>query len=242
MIPGILKKYQKREILAGILIGVTTGWICFRHPLGMIAGLALFPFYLRYAFAGRVKKRKQNLEREFKDVMAILYSSCAAGNTIEKACRDCLIQMREEKDRYEIFYPEFLKIINGLQRNRPFDELITEMADRLEHEEVLQFVQIIRVAKRSGGSIADIIQTSMNTLSLRMEINNEIDVILSGKKGEFGVMLLVPPGILLYMSLCSGDYMDVLYTTLAGRAVMIAAIGIFIVAVIIGNKILEIKV
>lgn len=55
-------------------------------------------------------------------------------------------------------------------------------------------------------------------------------------------MLIVPPAILIYMNLCSADYMSVLYTTLTGRILMTAALVLYGIAMLIGYKILDIQV
>ena len=54
-------------------------------------------------------------------------------------------------------------------------------------------------------------------------------------------MLIVPPAILIYMNLCSADYMSVLYTTLTGRILMTALV-LYGIAMLIGYKILDIQV
>ena len=81
-----------------------------------------------------------------------------------------------------------------------------------------------------------------DTMNLRMEINSEIETILAGKRGEWRIMLIVPPGILCYMNMCSSEYMNILYTGLTGRLVMTAALMVYAAAVWTGHKILDIHV
>lgn len=55
-------------------------------------------------------------------------------------------------------------------------------------------------------------------------------------------MLIVPPGILCYMNMCSSEYINILYTGLTGRLVMTAALMVYAAAVWTGHKILDIHV
>ena len=98
------------------------------------------------------------------------------------------------------------------------------------------------VARKSGGSLSSIIRHTADTMNLRMEINSEIETILAGKRGEWRIMLIVPPGILCYMNMCSSEYMNILYTGLTGRLVMTAALMVYAAAVWTGHKILDIHV
>lgn len=178
---------------------------------------------------------------EFRDVMAILYSSTAAGGTIEKALRDARQDMKASGNRYPLLLPEFERMCLRMDRNIPVDEVLSDFAARSQDEDITYFVELLAIAKKSGGSLADIIHHTADMMNMRMEINSEIETVLAGKRGELKVMLVVPPAILLYMNLCSPDYMAVLYDTLAGRAVMITALSAYGIAALIGRKILDIR-
>ena len=113
---------------------------------------------------------------------------------------------------------------------------------RSEDEDIAYFVRILTVARKSGGSLSSIIRHTADTMNLRMEINSEIETILAGKRGEWRIMLIVPPGILCYMNMCSSEYMNILYTGLTGRLVMTAALMVYAAALWTGHKILDIHV
>lgn len=242
----IKEKFKKiedgKEIVKGAGFLLAAGWLCFRSPLWCAAGLVLLPFYLKYRKKEKQRKRQAVLQREFKDVMAILYSSTAAGGTLEKAFRDAADDMKASGGKYPVLLPEFERICFRLSRNIPMEDVLEDFAKRSGDEDISQFVRILSIAKKSGGSLSEIIRHTVDTMILRMEINDEIDTLLAGKKGELKVMMIVPPGILLYMNLCSAEYMTILYETLTGRCVMLAAVIVYSIAVLIGEKILDIQI
>ena len=82
----------------------------------------------------------------------------------------------------------------------------------------------------------------MKDISEKMEVENEIDTLLSAKKLEFRIMCVIPMGIILYMKLAFPEFMQVLYGNLFGGAVMSMCLGIYLAAWRIGKAIVEIEV
>ncbi|MGN0205399.1 MAG: type II secretion system F family protein [Coprococcus sp.] len=229
------------EWLKGILLISVAGWLCFRSWKACLVGMILLPFYLKSIKKEKIRKKQVLLWGEFRDVMAMLYSSTAAGGTMEKALRDARQDMKASENRYQLLLPEFERMCLRLDRNIPMEEVLNDFAARSQDEDITYFVQLLSIAQKSGGSLADIIHHTADMMNMRMEINTEIETILAGKRGELKVMLIVPPAILLYMNLCSPDYMAVLYSTLAGRFVMVIALFAYGAAAVIGRKILDIR-
>lgn len=142
----------------------------------------------------------------------MMYSSTAAGGTLEKALRDVRKDMLVSAGRYQVLLPEFEKICIQLDRNISVETVLNDFADRCNDKDILYFVKILNIARKSGGALSDIIRHTSDTMNLRMEINSEIDTLLAGKKGEWKVMLIVPPAILnLYEFVLCGLYVSALY-------------------------------
>lgn len=231
----------KEWLKGGLLIGAA-GWLCFRSWLVCLAGMVLLPFFVRAREKQMDRTRQYQLWREFRNVTTILYSSTAAGGTMEKAFRDAARDMAASARNYPLLLPEFQRLCHQLDSNRSMEEALTELAMRCRDEDIASFVEILCIARKSGGSLSEIIRQLTDTMNMRMEVNTEIETILAGKRGEWKVMMIVPPAILLYMNLCSASYMNILYETLAGRAVMAAALAIYGIAAVAGQRILDIKV
>lgn len=236
------KKYLMMDACQGIGIGIFVGWICYRSWMACVFGILGVPFYILYKIKKRKKERQMTLWREFKDATAMMYSSTAAGGTLEKALKDTRHDMKHSDTNYQVLIPEFDRMCLQLEQNQSLDAVLTSFAERSKDEDIAYFVRILIVARKSGGSLADIIRHTADTMNLRMEMNEEIETLLAGKRGEWKVMLVVPPGILLYMNICSAEYMNILYTNPMGRVLMTFALVIYGAAILIGNKILNIRV
>ena len=114
------------------------------------------------------------LWHEFKDAAAMLYSSTAAGGTLEKALRDTCCDMKTSDSSYQVLLPEFERICMHLDQNRSLESVLEDFAVRSEDEDIAYFVRVLTVARKSGGSLSSIIRHTADTMNLRMEINSEM--------------------------------------------------------------------
>ena len=110
--------------------------------------------------------------------------------------------MKTSDSSYQVLLPEFERICMHLDQNRSLESVLEDFAVRSEDEDIAYFVRVLTVARKSGGSLSSIIRHTADTMNLRMEINSEIETILAGKRGEWRIMLIVPPGFLCYMNMC----------------------------------------
>ena len=225
--------------LKAALILAGAGWLCYRLWWVLLPAL---PLLARYFREEKHQKRYAAVQSEFKDVMRLLYSSAASGSTLEKTLRDTAADMAADAMRYPCLLPEFTKLCRRLDRNVPISDALSQMSGHIGDEDIRHFVQILIIASKSGGSLPDIIHRTSETMALKIAANEEIETILAGKKGEFMVMLIVPAGILFYMTLTSPAYMQVLYEGITGRLIMTAVLVIYVAAALIGRKILNIRI
>ena len=75
-----------------------------------------------------------------------------------------------------------------------------------------------------GGDLAKIIEHATNVITDKMTIEREIRVITNQKKMEGRLISLMPFVMLLAMNFLSYSYVEPLYTTIAGRIIMTAAL------------------
>ena len=106
------------DSLQGVLLGCLIGWLCYRSVVTSLLGIMIVPFYIKYKRRMREKSRKQMLWHEFKDAAAMMYSSTAAGGTLEKALRDTCCDMKTSDSSYQVLLPEFERICMHLDQNR----------------------------------------------------------------------------------------------------------------------------
>ena len=84
---------------------------------------------------------------------------------------------------------------------RPVEELFLSLGERTRIEDIENFAAVFSTAKRTGGDMDKVIQTSARMLGDKIEVKKEIEATLAAKKAEQMIMSLMPAGIILYLQL-----------------------------------------
>lgn len=190
-----------------------------------------------------IEKRKNQLTLQFKDMLYSLSSALSVGKSVETGIRDSLQDLR-------VMYPdpntdilrEMEYILRGIGMNNTVEEMFAQFGERAHLEDIDNFVDIFVTCKRTGGDLIEVMRSTSNTIGEKIEVKQEINTMVSGKKYEFNFMMILPVIMVEFLALTSGDYMDPVFTEPAGIAAMTAAIAIFAVAYVVGSKIMKIDI
>lgn len=201
-----------------------------------MSGIGAFCFYsIRQK---KIEQAKKELTVQFRECILSVAASLRAGYAVENAFRECRQDMVLLYGDGALICGELDYIRRGLDINIVLEELLTNLADRSDCPEIREFARIFVLAKRNGGSMPDIIRGSAAMIGQKIELQQEIATMLSGKQMEQNIMKLMPFGILLYISLTNRGYFDVLYHNWQGAALMTGCLGIYLLAYIMGERIM----
>lgn len=229
-------------ILAYIVIFIV-GFIFYeRIILAALLGLLAFKFP-KMRTAQIIKSRKNALNIQFKDWLYSLSSSMAAGRSIEMA-------FKESYRDLEIIYTnpetpimkELQHMIRCLEMNETVENVVGEFAERTHIEDIMNFADVIKISKRSGGNLVEVIRSTSNVLGDKIETKMDIETTISGKKFESRVLCCMPIAMVAILTATSYDYMEKVFTTFIGHTVMTISIAMFVAAFFIGEKIMDIEV
>lgn len=234
-----------REIVTGYIIGflavflaseIMFGVVIASLILGGIVGLAAIPVYKRYLF----KKRTQKITLQFRDMLDSLSNSFSAGKNTSMAFVDAYNDMEMAYGAKAIIVSEINIIINGLNNNFTIEDLLTDMALRCGIDDMSSFAQTFCVCNRLGGNLKRVVCDSRDIINDKIEIEMEIETTISSNKNEMNILSILPFFIILMMKTMGNSAITA--NTAVNVAVKFIAIGMFIVAYIIGQKITDIKV
>ena len=89
-------------------------------------------------------------------------------------------------------------MVHQLDLNMTAEEVMKQFADRVKEEDVENFVTVFGAAKRLGGDSIAIIRHAADAIGEKMEVEREIQVMLTSKKLEFKIMCVIPFVIIVY--------------------------------------------
>ena len=237
---------RMKERLVCLLIsgGISGGiaWLFYRSAWGLLLFPAVYALCGKRYRDGQLRRRKERLLLEFKDAMQSVSAALLAGYAVENAWREAEREMRELHGESSLLVAELAQINAAVRMNEPLERLLAEFAARSGCEEIESFAEVFLFARRGGGDFANLIRLTVDKISGRMDVEREINTVLSGRKLEGRIMNVMPAAILAYLSISSGDFLEVLYGNSFGVLVMSGALVMYALAMKLSEHILDIQV
>ena len=242
------RDYQKMQWTAGELIMVigksgfvviVLAYFFYRSIWAVIPLTIVGVLFFRMETARKVERVKEELVLQFKECILSVVTSLKAGYAVENAFVESRNDMKLLYGEKSIIYTELEYLRRGLVINITLEELLTDLAMRSGSEDIMQFAQVFVIAKKSGGRLPDIIETTALAIGRRIDAMQEIKTMLSGRQMEQNIMKVMPFGILLYVGMSYPGYFEALYHNLQGIAIMTVCLVIYLAAFVMGDHILQ---
>lgn len=189
-------------------------------------------------------KRKRELSQQFQQALFSLSSSLVAGRSIENAF------IEVTNDLY-LLYPnpdthiikEFELINRRLENRETIEHALTDFSQRAGVDDITSFTDVFVTCKRTGGDLVEVIRRTSTLISQKLEVEQEISVMVSQKKFESNAISMAPIIIVAVLSYSASDYMIPLYRwSDFGPIVMTICLLIIGFSFWISQKIMDIKV
>lgn len=229
------------SLIAAIFI-FAVSYLFYRSALFAAALCPLGIIYLKYKRQKLIIKRKNELNLQFKDLLISLSSSLSAGRALENAfdgALEDLLVLYPSDEAYII--KETKIIIHKLSYNITVEEAISDFAKRSGIDDIKNFADVIVICKRTGGNLIDAIKNSAGIISDKIEMKQEIETLLSARKFEQKILNIMPIGLIFILSITASDYISPVFTTSQGRVAMTVCLLLLLLAFLISNKIMNIK-
>lgn len=239
-------QYTRKELLLNALTGFAGSAVLFylfyRHWLvclgGGIVGAILYLKYRKHVLA---ETRKWMLMIEFKDVMDSMVSALAAGYSMENAVTEAYRDLMLLQGKETTMLQELRQIRQKLRLQHTLDSLLLDLGRRSGVEDIVTFAQIYATARRSGGNLVQIMKRTAANIGEKVEIQREIQTMIAGKKMEATCMMVIPLFIILYLQICSPEFLQPLYGNWLGALFMTAALFVYITGVVWSRHIMKIQ-
>ncbi len=210
-------------------------FVLFFAPLGL-------PAISLYAHK-RATDRRELFLLQFRDLLYYLSAALAAGKALEPAFLDATASLSAQYGRGDTILLASLRHVHArMALRQPIETELAALAEETELEDVRSFADVIAVCRRSGGNLVEVMQQSVRVLREKMEIRREMETAWAAKRLEQRILCVSPVFLILLVRLGSGDFMDPMYQTPAGRLMMTLALGLICVGFMIGERIMRAQV
>ena len=126
------------------------------------------------------KRRKQQLEREFRDVILSVSANIQAGYSVENAFCESYRDINMLYGADSAMAKELYLMMGKLRNNEQLEDIIMNLGDRSGVRDIRDFADVFRIAKRNGGSLQRVIENTVYIMEGKYEVAREIKTIMSG--------------------------------------------------------------
>ena len=212
-------------------------------PFSLVVSL-IGLLYPRMIIIGLIHKRKTLLNYQLKEAMFSLSSSLKAGASLQMAIERTVYDLERiyYSDKDAPIVAEFRRMSEELSVGYSVEETLVSFRNRVQLEDVDDFVNATLIAKTRGGNLMEILNNISRIISEKIEVKQEISVMTAGKRMEAKILSVMPIGIVTSLTLLSPDYMAPMYDSIIGK--MLLFMGFIFIAInyFISRKIVNIEV
>ena len=238
--PGLDLKGEVECMIEGLLLICLFAYFFFRSYLAIVILAPGILFYRKEKMKRIGHKRKFLLEQQFKETLLSVQTNLQSGYSVENAFLESypyIVNLYGKKSDMAV---ELNRIQRGLFNGDTMEHLLWDLGRRCPESALEDFANIYVIAGKTGSGWTDIIVKIIENISQKMEMKQEIETLIHGKKLESRLMCIIPFFILFYMDLTSEGYFDVLYHNPAGIVIMSFCMVAYVFAFLISEKITEI--
>lgn len=227
-------------LLKGTILLSVISFLFYNSWIGVPAGIPLLFLYYRLEHKKLLKKKREQLEEHFKEALLGILSALKAGHSIENAFMEAYKELAYRFGNEDVMVKELLLINRQVKNNIAIEQLVEKFAGKTKSDDIVDFAHVFTIARKSGGDMGKIMERTISIIARRMEIKEDIRILVAGKKYEQQIMNLVPMGIVLYIRLSNPGYFNGLYGNFMGIMIMTAVLLIYLGAYCLSERILEI--
>lgn len=239
-----MARREKLTVVCGLAVMMAfAGYIFY----GTLLFCLLLPFVYKpgmKAYCGfRVRRRKNQLLIQFRDLLFSLSASFAAGRHMEEAMEEARENLEELYGSRGLMAGELEHMLRSIQETGEGEvELWQSFARRSGLEDAADFTQVFSACRETGGNLIQAVNKAASVIGEKIAVEMEIRTIVSQKKLEGRIITAMPAIIVVFLQAVSPDYLEVMYVTFGGRILMSLALFAMAGAYVMIERITDIEV
>jgi tight adherence protein B len=179
-------------------------------------GLAALIYSLPRLILGVVVRRRSiQLRDQIVEASVTLANSARSGMSLAQG-----IKLVASEAPEPLAY-EFRRISNDYERGKPLLEALRDTQMRLRLDSFTLFSCAVRVCQEQGGKITDALERISNSLAEHQRLERKIEAETAGGRRVVVMLCFFPVAFLVFYSMAFREGASLLFTTMAGQAVLL---------------------
>ncbi|HWQ57929.1 MAG TPA: type II secretion system F family protein, partial [Clostridia bacterium] len=194
-------------------------------------GLALPPLYVRQSRVKRVKA----FEGQLGNAIISISNCLKSGLTFQQGMANVADQMPQP------ISGEFGRTLREIQLGNTVEAALTNLSRRMPSPDLRLMITAILISQQVGGSLSEVMDNIAQTILDRLRVKKDVHMLTSQGRMTGIVIGSLPIGIGLILSMINPDYMQVFFTTQAGRIMLGIAVGMEVIGFIVIRKMIDVR-
>lgn len=229
-------------VIAGIALSCVAYLFYHMVPVSVIAGFLGAVFVEKMYADYTVAKRQRELRLQFKEFLESMSVAVGAGNVEIQAVRSALNDLKIAYNDKADMVVEVENILLQYEKGgKQLKYLFQDLADRSRLDDIQSFATIYSVIEGKSDRFGDILVQTQQIIGDKIEIEQEIQTVITSAKSETNMMVVMPIVIVVAMSGMGGGIMDALFESTLGHLVATLSLVIFVASYIYALKVTDIK-
>ena len=229
-------------LLEGAGLAAAVAWLFYQSKGAMILLSPLAIPYCLYRLEGDRQKERRILSGQFRELLESVNNALRAGDSPENAFREGYKEMLYEYGEHAPITERMRRVVGGMDNQIPLEKLLEEFAREAGTEEIREFAEVFGIAKRGGGNMTEILDRTASLIEERIDVENEISIMLGNRRLEQRIMDVTPFLIIFYIGITSPGFFDVLYHNIEGIVFMTTCLAAYFGALILSERILAVTI
>lgn len=215
--------------IAAASVGSPFAWL-----LWLVAVVAV-PLAGRLVLGHRAHKRRALFADQLDDTLQLISSGLRAGHSLARAI-DAV-----SRDAESPTAEEFARIINENRLGMDLGQAIMRAARRMKSDDLAWTSQAVDIHREVGGNLSEVLDHVSETIRERNQIRRQVATLSSEGRISANVLMALPIGIALILSVLSPGYLSIFVTTPIGLVLVGVSVVLFAVGAVWMRAITRIK-
>ena len=162
--------------------------------------------------------RSRAFENQLPEVLDTLSASLRAGHGFDAALQTVANDLAEPAAR------EFRRVLTEVHLGRSLEDSLSDLGERIRSEDLKFVIDAIVIQRQVGGSLAELFELVSETVRSREQFRRKVRALTGMVRASANVLTCLPFVAAIGLTLINPTYMNPLWTTTAGHAMV--AVGL----------------
>lgn len=221
-------------VIIGAFVGALIGLVV-AGPLLAVLLVVAAPFAGHLVLGFLTGKRRAKFGDQLGDTLQLLSGSLRAGHSILRAIDAAASESQAPTSE------EMRRVVSETSLGRDLLVSLNDTAERMQNEDFVWIAQAIQINREVGGNLAEVLDQVNETIRERNEIKGHIKSLAAEGKFSAYILMALPVGIVVMLTVVSPGYMDKMVSTVLGWIMIVASIVLMTIGGLWMRKIIDLK-